>query len=234
MFSIKKNAPVAEKKNWYADRYEFVSIQRNFLAIITLISLLLAATATFSVSQLAPLKSVEPFVIQIDRKSGMTQVVNPVRARELTANEAVNQYFIVQYCRAHESYYIDSDRDYHNGNLVRVLSVPSVYSAYRQTASASNPDSAAARLGASGERQIHVESIKYFDHKKMPNGDDVMKYLIKAEIVETKNDQVRKMQKIIFIEFKYAELELTTEDRYLNPIGFQVVSYSIDDDNLTQ
>lgn len=229
------SASGGEKKNWYADRYEAVSVQRNVFAVIAVLSLGLSIIAIFAVSQLAPLKSVEPFVIQVDQKSGITQVVNPLTAHELTANEAVNQYFIVQYCRARESYLGSMERNYFNYNLVRVLSEVDVFTAYQHEIALSNPDSPGARLGAGGTRDIHIESIKYLDRHKNQQGQENLRYLVKAEVTEQQKAGVPKdMQKLILIEFNYADLELTTEDRYLNPLGFRVVSYRVDDEALSQ
>lgn len=235
MVGNKKDAPETDKKNWYKDRYEFVTVQRNFLAVITLLALVLAVTATFSISQLSPLKSVEPFVIQVDQKSGMTQVVEPLKAHELIANEAVNQYFIVQYCRARESF-ISTDRNTYNYNLVRVLSERPIFAMYQQEVSPGNAESPYQRLATiGGSREIRIQSIKYLDTRRNQAGDDIRRYLVKAKITERLDKKVAKeMQKLILIEFRYADLELTTEDRYLNPIGFQVMSYRVDEDNYTQ
>lgn len=235
MASDKKDNIKAEKNNWYNDRYEFVCVQRNIFALVSVLSLLASIVATFVVFQLAPLKSVEPFVIQVDQKSGMTQVVDPLKARDITGNESVNQYFIVQYCRARESFMGTPDRNYYNYNLVRVLSDMDIFRAYQREIALSNPDSPGARLGAFGSREIHVASIKFLDKRSVSGGTEARRYLVKAQITEkSKTTPTKTMQKLILVEFKYAELELTTEDRYLNPLGFQVVNYRVDDDNLTQ
>jgi len=233
--SSKKEESKGDKKNWYNDRYQFVVVQRNILALITLLALVCSIAATFSISQLVPLKSVEPFVIQVDQKSGITQVVDPLKAKELTANEAINQYFMVQYIRARESYLGSPDRNYYNYNLVRVLSDPVVFSRYQHEIILSNPDSPGSRLGSSGSREAHIESIKFLDRRELPAGEESRRYLVKALVTEKAGGVLPKnMQKLILIEFKYTELELSIEDRYLNPIGFRVLSYRIDDDNLTQ
>jgi len=229
----KKDEFKTDKKNWYSDRYQFVVVQRNILALVTLFSLLCSIAATFSISQLVPLKSVEPFVIQIDQKTGVTQVVDPLRARELTANDAINQYFIVQYIRARESFLGALDRNYFNYNAVRVFSSESVFAKYQREIILSNPESPGARLGANGSREVHIASIKFLDKLNPGTSDESRRYLIKAQITEKGNgvnDKV--LQKLILIEFKYTDLNLTTEDRYLNPIGFRVLSYQVDDDNL--
>lgn len=235
MTDSKKEEIKAEKKNWYNDRYQFVVVQRNILALITLLALVCSIAATFSISQLVPLKSVEPFVIQVDQKSGITQVVDPLKARELTANESVNQYFMVQYIRARESYLGSPERNYYNYNLVRVLSDPGVFAKYQHEIILSNPDSPGSRLGSAGAREVHVSSMKFLDKRELSGGEEARRYLVRALVIEKSGGVLPKnMQKLILIEFKYTELELSIEDRYLNPIGFRVLSYRIDDDNITQ
>jgi type IV secretion system protein VirB8 len=231
----KKDESKGEKKNWYNDRYQFVVVQRNVLSLITLLALVCSIAATFSISQLVPLKSVEPFVIQVDQKSGIAQVVDPLKAKELTSNDAINQYFMVEYIRAREAYLGAQDRNYYNYNLVRVLSDPTVFSHYQHDIILSNPDSPGSRLGSSGSREVHVSSLKFLDKKALPAGEESRRYLVRALVIERAGGALPKnMQKLILIEFKYTELELSIEDRYLNPIGFRVLSYRIDDDNIIQ
>ena len=232
MADNKKDLQKIEKRSWYNDRYEFVVIQRNIFALVTLCALLLSIAATFSISQLTPLKSVEPFVIQIDQKSGLTQVVDPVRAHDLTAQDSVNNYFMVKYVRARESW-LSQDRNYDNYNLVRIFSGGSVLRAYQYEIALSNPESPSVLLGANGSREVRIASIKYMDSSRDNVGDIVMKYMIRVQIAERQGGgQVSKtIQKTIFLDFKYVALELTTEDRYLNPLGFYVIAYRADEDN---
>ena len=224
-----------EKRNWYNDRYQFVLVQRNILVVLTGISLLCTLAATFSISQLAPLKSVEPFVIQVDQNTGVTQVVNPLKVRELTGNEAINNYFMVQYIRARESFLGTPDRNYINYNLVRVLSGNDTFAEYQAGIILSNPDSPGARLGVKGSREVQIGSIKFLDKRELPGGEESRRYLVKVRVIERAGAGSSKvLQQLILIEFKYTELDLTVEDRYLNPIGYRVLGYRVDNDNLSQ
>src|SRR5579864_3828195 len=72
------------QKNWYKDRYQYVLVQRKILTVITVLSLICTLAVVILISQLTPLKSVEPFVIEVDQKSGITQTVDPLTAKELT------------------------------------------------------------------------------------------------------------------------------------------------------
>src|SRR5262245_52619761 len=114
---MSKQPSETSDKNWYKDRYQYVLVQRKVLTLITLLSLSCTLFALFYIAHITPLKTIEPFVIEVDQKSGITQTVDPLTVKELTANEAVNNFFIVQYIRARESY---SSTDYaRNYNIVR-------------------------------------------------------------------------------------------------------------------
>lgn len=221
----KSSSEAPKPQNWYKDRYQYVLVQRKILTTITLASLLVTLVTVVVISQLTPLKTVEPFVIQVDQKSGITQTVNPLTVPELTANEAVNNFFLVQYIRSRETYSLtDLARNY---NIVRVMSEPErVYRQFVGQADPNNPGSNAARLGATGIRTVQFRSISYLN----PN-------LVQARIViEERGEGIgfRQYQKIALIAFEYIKLNLTNEERYINPLGFRVTDYRLDEEIMSR
>lgn len=216
----KEKKDSSDNKNWYKDRYQYVLVQRKILVLITSLSLVASLVTVLVISQLTPLKTVEPFVIQVDQKSGITQTVNPISASELTADEAVNNYFIAQYIRARENY--NSNDLFRNYNLVRLMSDgSSVYPNFLATANPNNPNSNTARLGTGGIRTVKFKSITYLQPRQ-----------IQARVlVEERFDQTLAQQNlIILLSFDYTTMTLTQEERFLNPLGFRVTQYSIDED----
>lgn len=210
---------VVYDKNWYKDRYQYVLVQRKLLSVITLMSLVCTLATVVVISQLTPLKSIEPYVIQVDQRSGITQTVDPLTVKELTANEAVNNYFILQYIRSRETYNINALAQ--NYNLVRIMSESNrVYAKFVAEADPNNPRSNAARLGSSGERTIKIKSITYLNPQLAQ---------VRVYIEETGNNPVS-MHKIILVAFEYVKMSLNIEERYLNPLGFRVTDYRIDED----
>lgn len=212
-----------ESKNWYKDRYQYVLVQRKLLTVVTLLSLVCTLATVVVIAQLTPLKTVEPFVIQVDQKSGITQTVDPLTMQQLTANEAVNNFFIVQYIRSRESYSItDLARAY---NIVRVMSESKkVYPEFVSEADPNNPRSNAARLGSSGLRTVKFKSITYINPQ-----------LVQARLlIEEKSDTSGYMQynKIALLAFEYVKMNLSIEERYVNPLGFRVTDYRVDEDIL--
>ncbi|NBX03936.1 MAG: hypothetical protein EBR02_07775 [Alphaproteobacteria bacterium] len=209
-----------ESRNWYKDRYQHLLVQRKILTVITLLSLLCTLGTVVAIALLAPLKSVDPFVIQVDQKSGITQTVDPMSIKELTGNEAVNDFFLVQYIRSRETYSVtDLARNY---NIVRVMSDPAkVYPDFVAQADPNNPRSNTARLGTGGLRTVKFKSITYINPQ-----------LVQARLlIEERNDtNVVQSHKIALVAFEYIKLSLTNEERYINPIGFRVTDYRLDED----
>jgi type IV secretion system protein VirB8 len=220
---MKTAKETTDHKNWYKDRYQRVLVQRKLLTLITLLSLLCTLVMVLVIAQLTPLKTVEPFVIQVDQKSGITQTVDPLTVKELTANEAVNNFFIVGYIRARETYDIhDLARNY---NIVRIMSErDKVYPDFVMQADPNNPRSNAARLGSTGVRTVKFKSITYLNPQ-----------LVQARLlIEEKSDNAGYTQqhKIALVGFEYIKLNLTNEERYINPLGFRVTDYRLDEDVL--
>jgi len=224
-----KNADESSK-HWYQDKYQHVLVQRNVLALISLVALICAAVAVVAVMHFAPLKTVEPYLLQIDAKSGVTQKVEPASRDLYAASEAVDRYFVSTYIRVRESYNFSVLRS--NYNLVRLMSVTPVYSGFRAVAYSSSPTSLASVLGATGQRDIKINSMSYvqnpraFGKKEEVTPVKIMQARISTiDTIPNAPDVVQ--QWIVTVNFQYASLDLNEEEQLLNPLGFTVVSYQI-------
>lgn len=215
------NKPLSNTKNWYADRYQTVFVQRNILAAITLIALVATLISSYSVAQLTPLKSVQPFVIQVDDKSGQTQVVNPLSNKEIMANQAIKQYFVAKYVRARESYdQINYQDNYAN---VRVMSDPLIFKEYQKFMSPDNPDSPVVVFGLNGRRIVDMSSLTIVNDNAAQ-----VRMTIRPEGRPNKSFEPKSI--IIWLTFDFVPMDLTEKERYIDPVGFRVTSYTIDDD----
>lgn len=209
-------------KNWYKDRYQYVLLQKRILAVITIASLVCTLGAILVILNLVPQKSVEPYVIQVDPKTGITQAVDPASSKELLANRAVNDYFIVQYIRAREGY--ASTNIVQQYNIVRLMSEPrTVYAQFQSEAEANNPNSSVARFGSVGKRDVQIKSISYIE----PQVAQVRVLLMDRNNGINIDTQTHKL---IVLKFQYVKMELSKEDRYLNPLGFRVTDYNVYDE----
>lgn len=217
--------PEDQTSSWYKDRYQYALVQKRLLSVVTLVSLACTFASVLVILNLVPQKTIEPYVIQVDQKSGITQYVNPVKAPELTANEAVKNYFVVNYVRAREGYSAtDIVRQY---EVVRTMSEPSrVYAGFQAQANANNNESNVARLGSAGTRNIKIKSISYLEPQ-------VVQLRILIEERSSGVSVTAQYHKIVTMKFEFTQMSLNSEERFVNPLGFRVTDYRIDEDVAT-
>ncbi len=229
-----KNETSESSQHWYQDKYQHVLTQRNVLALVALVALVTALLAVLTVLRLAPLKSVEPYLLQIDPKTGIAQKVNPISRNEYAANEAVDRYFTSTYLRVREGY--NPSTLLYNDNIVRLMSTPPIFRDYRRQVDASVEGSLAKNLGATGRRDIKIRSIIY-----ITNPVDRIDRSKKAESANSKIMQARittidnvpgassevENQWIVTVTFEYANLAISEAEQLFNPLGYQVRNYQI-------
>ncbi|MBN8531317.1 MAG: type IV secretion system protein [Alphaproteobacteria bacterium] len=214
-----EEADTSTRKNWYADRYQTAVVQRNILAAVTLVSLLGALATSFGIAQMTPLKSVEPYIIQVEEKTGITRVIDPLTDKDITANDMLKSYFLIKYVKAREGYNVLQLQD--DFNLVRLMSDIAVYNDFKKQMNQSNPESPINRLQRIGKRTVKVKSAQFL------KSDTAQ---IRIMITEEMPNQSKTMHMAAMITFEFAKLELSAEDRYINPLGFRVTGYRLDEE----
>lgn len=204
-------------KNWYSDRYDNLITQRNILALLTIISFIAVVAAIFAVRQISISKSFSPFVIQIEERTGSAKIVNPVNSELLSADESLARYFIKKYLSARETYNpVDFERN--TRKVVRLFSAPQVYRAFMSYIRDEQNDPTII-YGQRNETYIRIKSFQ-----KLRN-----QYFIRFSVVEKLGNR-RVFDKIATVTVEYIPMELTEEERDINPVGFQVTGYRVDDD----
>lgn len=148
----------------------------------------------------------------------MAKIVNPISSTVLNGNEALAQYFIKKYVVARETYN-PVDFDTLAKTTVRLLSANSIYWDYRGYLKneAVNPS---IKYGQKNTTFLVVKSWSNLSKNK---------YILRFSINETAGAR-SVFNKIAVVEFKYVPMELTEKDKDINPIGFQVIGYRVDDD----
>jgi type IV secretion system protein VirB8 len=211
-----------QAKSWFQDKYQFVLVQRNILAVFTVVSLLTSLGSVYAVQKLAPLKSVEPFIIQIEEKTGITQLVEPLSRSEIKATEALDNYFLWAYVRARETYHPADQR--RNWDITRIMSSPPMFADYLTSISPNNPASAAAVLAGVGTRVLSDPTVTYLNDPTRKVAQ--VRFLVEETFKKVKT----RYPKIATIEYSYFDLDLKRAERLINPLGFQVLSYRLDEE----
>ena len=208
-------------KSWYSSKYQIVSLQRNILFFISFLSVCSVLVAVLFVKQIMSSKSLVPYVIELEEKSGVPTVVEQLNQSSFTADLALKRYFIYSFIKAVEGYNPGTFKDDYKKAML--FSTPSVFRQIQRKINPRNEKSPAASIGNRGMISVALKSMSF------PNPNKV------TIRFRTKNSGYVSMfpdnrDLIVDMEFKFVNLRISSEDRYINPLGFQVTSYVIDED----
>lgn len=220
--------------NWYSDRYNSILVQRNLMLILLILSLVLVIGSVFVVGNISSTFKIQPFVIEVEKKTGITNIVNPMANRELLANESLNKYFITRYIKARESYSAESWR-YNYLTVVRLLSTGGVYGEFKRFLNGST-ESPIAMYGNQTSTIISFRSIQFFppvldSRGKMTDPQAVVRFTILPEKGSLRGTRDNKIYKIVTLNYRYQQTKMSDEDRIENPLGFLITAYRSDVEN---
>jgi len=85
--------------SWEAERFLEERKSKKLAWRIAGFCMLLALASVFAVAALAPLKTVEPFVVRVDSSTGMVDIITVLTTEQTNYDEVVNRYFIAKYIK---------------------------------------------------------------------------------------------------------------------------------------
>ncbi|WP_196838493.1 virB8 family protein [Brevundimonas sp. BAL450] len=209
----------AEAKRWDQDRLGAAMRSRRLAWVVAATAGGLAIAATLAVAGLAPLKTVEPFVIRVDQTTGavdlargLSEETGPVRY-----DEAVSKYFLARYVRAREGYLHAATEE--NFRLVSILSAPSEQRRWADLFRGTNPASPQNLYGQAAEASVSIRAVGFIN-PEVAN--------VRYRRTVRRAQQVEESDWIATIGFSWTRAPMTEADRLRNPLGFQVLSYRTD------
>ncbi|MPB16875.1 type IV secretion system protein [Campylobacter lari] len=196
------------------------SNQRAWL--VAFISMAISIIAVIAVIFLTPLKTTEPYVIRVDNTTGMVDIITSLQEEQISSIEALDKYFISQYIKAREGYYYKFlNQDY---VLTQLMSDENVANKYR-----------AIYAGDNALDQIYKDNVEVsvkILSIVLGNSNGVKTSTIRALI--TKKDSVTKSTqqstKVITLAYDFLLAKTSEENRILNPLGFKVTHYRVDEE----
>jgi len=207
--------------SWDKDLYQNTLLYKNIMVTLAMLLAVGIIICLIWLKIFAGENKIEPFVIKIDSKTGQATTVDPISVEEYSANTAVLRSLIIQYIKMREEYiYPLYEKHYTN---VRIFSDPVVFRDYANIFNSSNPTSPYNTLGTVGTINVIWKSIIFPQSKT-------------AQVrisLETKNGiTAQTVDKIILITFDFKpDDNISASDRIMNPLGFIVKMYRIEDEN---
>tara|TARA_B110000259_G_scaffold188489_1_gene248156 strand:- start:13877 stop:14527 length:651 start_codon:yes stop_codon:yes gene_type:complete len=197
-------------KSWYYDRYVTVVVQRNILLLMVIACLISISFAMIFVKYVTASKSLEPYVVEIEEKTGIATLISMKDNKEYTSKEVTKEYFITQFVTSFKSYNVrthNSDR-----KIVRLFSSPSsdIFNKFKTQSSKYK--------NAGSYAEVKIKSIVY-------TSDNSAQIRILQNLRGPEGEKEK--HELLKISFVFnPKINLIYEDRMVNPYGFQIIQYS--------
>ncbi len=213
--SITENLRKSEKRAWW----------------VATASLIVTVLSVFAVASMAPLKSVEPFVVRVDNNTGYVDVVSTIAETDgkvkKGAQELLDKYFIAKYIRHREGYHFNT-RDY-DRNVTALLSSPGIQLQYSDyTDPKKNVNAPVTVYGKDAEVEIGMPAISFISEEKVKNEKHITALVRYTKTVKKRGEISPITHWATTLTFTYRSTPMQIKDRIVNPLGFQVISYRND------
>lgn len=172
-----------------------------------------------ALAALAPLKTVVPYTLLVDKQTGAVQTLKPLERDVIAPDKALTRSFVAQYVMAREGFDITTLQD--DYRKVALWSVGEARDRYVKGMQATNPASPLASLPRKTLVQIEVRGIS-----PLSNDSALIRFS------STRTDPGGQPQPSQYwqavISWRFSSEAMSAADRLINPLGFQVTRYRRD------
>lgn len=218
------DAYYAEAASWNRDRVGAMRSSQRVAWWIAGVAAAIALCEAIALVLLTPLKTVEPYTLMVDRTTGYVQALKPLDQAKIAPDAALTQSFLVQYVIAREGF--DFATVNANYRKVALFSADAARRSYLQQMQVSNPESPLLIYPRGSVVDVRVKSVS-------PLGSNAA--LVRFETV--RSDAGAQPQPpsgwVAVVRYRYSDAPMSLEDRFVNPLRFQVTSYRRDAEVLT-
>ncbi len=206
----------AMSRSWSDDRLDALAASRRVAWIVASLAIAIALLEALALVALAPLKTVVPYTLMVDRTTGYAQMLEGTRSPSISPQSALTQSLLAQYVIARETFDIGSVSDQYQ--KVALWSAEGARADYLMAMPASNPASPINLYPRSTVVQTRIESVS-------PIAPMTVMVRFVTERRDAGQGQGRPMYWAAIIRYRYSGEPMSLADRLVNPLGFQVVSY---------
>ena len=210
------DAYFAEGDSWARDRQDMLWRSLNMARIAASVATVIAVCEAFALMALAPLKSVQPYALLVDRQTGFVQALKPLDPQLVSSEAALTQSFLVQYVIAREEFDFSTvQTDYRK---VALWSSGQARTDYLTRMQASNPESPLSLYSRSTTIDVHVKSVT-------PMGSNVTMVRFDTRRRDAGGQMSLAQPWVAAIRYSFSNEPMSAGDRFVNPLGFKVLGY---------
>jgi type IV secretion system protein VirB8 len=205
--------------SWNQDRLKALRSSQRIAWWVAGAAAFIAVLEALALVFLAPLKTVVPYTLLVDRTTGYVQALKPTEKAVIAPDAALTQSFLVQYVTSRESFDINTLA--HAYRKVALFSAERARSTYLASMQLNNPQNPLAIYPRNAVLETRVKSVS-------PTGANTA--FVRFDTVRTDaNGQAQPANSwVAVIRYRYTGEPMNLEDRFINPLGFQVISYRKD------
>lgn len=211
--------------SWATSVTDQLEKSRRVAWIVASVSAAIAFMLAVALVVLLPLKTVEPYTILVDRQTGNVEALAPLDRQLIGPDAALTRSFLVQYVTAREGFdYNDLQADYRK---VALWSAGEARQRYVDAMRAGAPGSPLAVYGTGTRIAVEVTSVS-----SLTAGRSMVRF---ATLRTDDGGQAQVAQNwVAVIDYTFSGAEMSEQDRYVNPLGFQVTRYRRDAETLPE
>lgn len=212
-----------EAGSWATDRLAAMQASRRTAWIVAIVALGVAIMEGVALIALMPLKTVVPYTLLVDRTTGYVQALKPLEPGQTTPDQALVQSMLVQYVIARESFDVATiQADYRK---VGLWSADAARRDYLASMQPSNPEAPLQKYPRSLVYETRVKSVSPLTPQSA---------LVRFETVARNDGGPYETAQpwVAIIEYRFSGEPMSADDRFLNPLGFQVTIYRRDPEAL--
>jgi type IV secretion system protein VirB8 len=205
--------------SWASSGVDLAERSETRAWIVASVAAAIALCEAIALVWLMPLKEKRPYTLLVDRQTGHVQSLDPIAAETISADTALTKSFLVQYVIARESFFRETiEEDYRKVSLWTGGEERSRYLAAMATGDGRNRLES---LPSGATIKVEVRSVSSL------SADTSM---VRFTTVRTdRGSQAQEPQYwAAIISYRFSGSEMSQEDRFTNPLGFQVTRYRKD------
>lgn len=205
--------------SWAQDTHASLRASRRTAWIIASVAIGVAGLQAIAMAFLLPLKQAVPYTITVDRETGYVQSARGVDLGSISESEAIAQSFLVQYVLAREGFEEADYRENYRKTLLWSQGAAEVE--YQRDWDKNNPVGIRNRVRPTSRIKVIVKSVTVL-------GPRSAMVRFETEQSEGPNSGGMRQPWVSAVTYSFSGKPVSEQDRYLNPLGFQVATYRRD------
>lgn len=190
--------------------------------LIASLSILLNMLQGIALIVLIPLKKVEPYILEVNKFNSEVRILHPLDKPVASQGEEVDKFFITEYIRAREGYdWGLAERMFQQVKTYSKLNA-AIFNEYNLFIHSEK--SPLVRLQDKARVVIDIQSIT-LDEKTHSAAVRFSKTVITSD--GEKSNLIPRTYWIGTLRYEYPNPQFTLEERQLNPLGMQIISYQL-------